>query len=112
MKNVFATLAVLMMATSAMADVDTICQGGGRWGNDVRIEIAHVLGAVGSRSDKALMNDQPIVSTFQGQVGETLTFNLQTYTRVYTLDYNPMIARAVLTGQGVKMLLYCSRGIR
>ncbi|MNT88485.1 hypothetical protein D3C72_2290540 [compost metagenome] len=98
-----------MTASSAMADVNTICQGGGSSGKAIRIELVHVLSEVGSSSEKASMNGESIISTHSGYNGEVLAFNLQTSSHVYGLDYNQLDGTAVLTGQGLNLNLYCSR---
>lgn len=60
-----------------MADVNTICKGGGRNGNAIEVEIVHVLSDVGSQSEKVTLNGKPVIGTFAGIKDKALSFNLQ-----------------------------------
>jgi hypothetical protein len=98
-------LAVLLMSgASAMADVNTICNGEGH-----TIEIAHASNKIGSASDVALLNGQEVESIYEGAAGDIFTFSLQISGHVLTLDYNQMEATAQLTGQGIHASMFCSR---
>ncbi|WP_413570602.1 hypothetical protein ACLWBD_08485 [Bdellovibrio sp. HCB117] len=109
MEKIFAALLILLSVPSAMADINTVCQGGGRNGKEIRIEIFHILNEVGSQSERVTMNGRAVLVTYLGKNGNAHSFYLQSTSRVYSLDYNQMDATAVLTGQGLNLQLFCSR---
>ncbi|WP_374080136.1 hypothetical protein [Bdellovibrio bacteriovorus] len=105
--SVFALL--IVTALPAMADVNTVCQGGGRIGDEIRVEIVHVDSRIGSLSEKASMNGIETLSSYQGKKGDVLSFALQGSAHVFTLEYNQLNATARLIGQGLNLQMFCSR---
>lgn len=110
-KDVIGFVMVAMAALPALANVKTVCQGSGRSGQRYKVELVHVESAIGSKSDKAIMNGIPTKSTLLAYDGIVGTFSLEGAAHVWTLDYNQGEATARLGGAGLNspVKMFCSR---
>jgi hypothetical protein len=100
----FFAAVLILISSSAFADIDVACEGGGH-----TINLRHLSGELGSKSESALIDGQITSSTLVEKNGQIFRFSLDGNSLVYTFDYDLPNARASLTSQSGSVDLFCQR---